>query len=116
MENIRNWFKAETANSGENYNIDEYEGHLEARTNTALFMVVEPHEGTNNRWMLRVAPIGSFDRWANSTAVEEFFDNDTELCIYLTEHQLDIYKSMLSRLSEDYEEVYDALYGLDRQE
>lgn len=95
MNNIKNWF----LNDFEEYNIYEYPGHLEARTDIALFMVIEPHDGTKNRWMLRVAPISSFDRWANSTAVEEFFDTDIELCNYLCEHQLDIYKAILKRLS-----------------
>ena len=50
---------------------------LQAKTDTILFLVVEPHNGTNGKWMLRVAALVSFDRWANSTAVEEFFDTET---------------------------------------
>lgn len=106
METIRNWFKTDTINNGQPYEINEYEGHFEARTNLAFFLIVEPHSGTNNKWMLRVAPISSFDRWANSTAVEEFFLTDIEVCNYLHEHQLDIYKSLLECLSNDYEEIY----------
>lgn len=104
MENIRRWFENDATNNGQNYEITEYDINLEARTDTVLFMIVEPHSGTNNKWMLRVAPISSFDRWANSTAVEEFFDTDIEVCNYLYEHQLDIYKSLLERLSDDYDE------------
>ena len=55
MENIRRWFENDQTNNGQNYEIDEYEGHLEARTDTVIFMVVEPHSGTKNRWMLRVS-------------------------------------------------------------
>lgn len=106
MDNIRNWFEDDS----QDYDIYEYDGHLEAKTETALFMVVEPHEGTRNRWMLRVASISGFDRWANSTTVEEFFNTDIELCNYLYEHQLDIYKSLLKSLSEDYEEIYRVVY------
>ena len=47
MENIRRWFENDQMNNGQNYEIDEYEGHLEARTGTVIFMVVEPHSGTN---------------------------------------------------------------------
>ena len=108
MENVRNWFENNSTNSGEHYSIFEYEGHLEANTNIAIFMIVAPHEGTKNKWMLRVSPSGSFDRWANSTAVEEFFDTDTELCSYLNDHQLEIYKALLVRLSRDYDELYTA--------
>lgn len=106
MDNIRAWFE----NDNQNYDIYEYEGHLEAKTETAFFMVVEPHEGTRNRWMLRVAPISSFDRWANSVTIQEFFNTDIELCDYLAEHQLNIYKSLLKSLSEDYEEICSISY------
>lgn len=109
MNNIKEWFENDINNNGQLYNIYEYEGHLEARTDTALFMIVEPHSGTNNKWMLRVTPISSFDRWANSTAVEEFFDTDIELCNYLHDHQLDIYKNLLRDLSDDYNEIYNQL-------
>ena len=101
MENIKRWFE----NDYENYDFEEYEGHLEARTKTTLFMIVEPHSGTDNKWMLRVTTISAFDRWANSTAIEEFFDTDIELCNYLYEHQLDIYKELLEYLSAEYDEV-----------
>lgn len=88
-----------------NYEIDEYEGHLEARTDTVIFMVVEPHSGTRNRWLLRVSTRTAFDRWANSTAIEEFFDSDIELCNYLYDHQLDIYKDLVEYLSREYDEA-----------
>ena len=55
MENIRRWFENDKVNNGQNYEIDEYEGHLETRTDTVILMVVEPHSGTENRWMLRVS-------------------------------------------------------------
>ena len=100
MDNIKRWFE----NDYENYDVTEYEGHLEARTNTVLYMIVEPHSGTDNKWMLRVTTISAFDRWANSTAIEEFFDTEIELCNYLYDHQLDIYKNLLEYLSLEYEE------------
>lgn len=45
MQKIKNWFEDDAANSGEHYDFLEYEGHLEVRTETAIFMVVEPHSG-----------------------------------------------------------------------
>lgn len=105
MENIREWFKNDQVNNGQDYEIYEYEGHLEARTDTVIFMVVEPHSGTKNRWMLRVSTRSAFNRWANSTAIEEFFDTDIELCNYLYEHQLDIYKDLIKYLSREYDDV-----------
>lgn len=101
MEEIKEWFE----NNYENYEINEYEGHLEARTDTVIYMIVAPHSGTDNRWMLRVSTRSAFDRWANSTAVEEFFETEIEVCNYLYEHQLDIYKMLLAYLSEEYDEL-----------
>lgn len=101
MKDIKRWFE----NDYENYELVEYGGHLEAITDIAHFLIVSPHSGTNNRWMLRVAATASFDRWANSTAIEEFFDSSIELCLYLYDHQLDIYKELLGSISKDYAEV-----------
>ena len=38
---IKNWFK------DNGYEVDEYENILQAKTDTILFLVVEPHNGTN---------------------------------------------------------------------
>ena len=103
MDRIKKWFE----NDSENYELEEYEGHLEARTETVLYLIVEPHSGTNNRWMLRITTMSAFDRWGNSTAIEEFFDTDIELCNYLYDHQLVIYKNLLEYLSEEYDEMAD---------
>lgn len=101
MENIKRWFE----NDYENYDIIEYGGHLEARTKTVLYMIVEPHSGTDNKWLLRITTISAFDRWANSRAIEEFFETSIELCNYLYEHQLDIYKQLLEYLSSEYDDL-----------
>lgn len=104
MDIIKNWFK----NNG--YEVDECETILQAKTDTILFLVVEPHNGTNGKWMLRVAALVSFDRWANSTAVEEFFNTEIGLRNYLENNQLYIYKDVLRSLSEEYEEMYRVNY------
>ena len=94
MNIVKKWFEEN------GYEVDKYET-LQAKTDTVLFLVVELHSGTNGRWMLRVAALASFDRWANSTAVEEFFDAETDLCNYFENNQFDIYKNVLKRLSEE---------------
>ena len=104
MDIINNWFKYNC------YEVDECEMTLQAKTETILFLVVEPHNGTDGKWMLRVAALVSFDRWANSTAVEEFFDTETQLRNYLENNQLYIYKDVLRSLSEEYEEMYRVNY------
>lgn len=101
MDRIKKWFE----NDSENYELEEYEGHLEARTETVLYLIVEPHSGTNNRWMLRITTMSAFDRWGNSTVVQEFFETDVELCNYLHDYQLYIYKKLLKYLSEEYDDV-----------
>lgn len=55
--------------------------------------------------MFRASTISAFDRWANSTAVEEFFETDIELCNYLSEHKLDIYMQLIEYLSREYDEL-----------
>lgn len=107
MNDIKRWFEY----SCENYEITEYDGHLETKTNTVFYMIVSPHSGTNNRWMLRVSTIAAFDRWANSTAVEEFFETEIELCNYLYNYELDIYKDLLEYLSLEYEDATEILGG-----
>lgn len=104
MDIVKNWFK------DNGYEIDEYEATLQAKTDMILFLVVEPHNGTNGKWMLRVAALVSFDRWANSIAVEEFFDTEIGLRNYLENNQLYIYKDVLRSLSEEYEEMYRVNY------
>lgn len=103
MENIKRWFE----NDYEKYDIHEYDGNLEAKTNIVRYLIVSPHSGTDNRWMLRVTTTSAFDRWANSTAIEVFFETEIELCNYLYDHQLDIYKNLLEYLSLEYEEATD---------
>lgn len=65
------------------------------------FLIVEPHDHLD-KWMLRVAPRVSFDRWGNSAVIEEFFNNETEILNYLKENQLHIYKELFFVLSNDY--------------
>ena len=100
MDIIKNWFE------DNGYEVDESEMILQAKTDTILFLVTEPHSGTNGKCMLRVAAYVSFDRWANSTAVEEFFDTEIGLRNYLENNQLYIYKDVLRSLSAEYEEMY----------
>ena len=38
MKNIKRWFENDTINSDQHYDICECEGHLEAKTDSALFM------------------------------------------------------------------------------
>ena len=50
---------------------------------------------------------GDNKKGESELAGKEFFDTDIELCLYLYEHQLDIYKNLLEYLSEEYDEMAD---------
>ena len=102
MKNIKQWFERDD----EVYDIAEWDRHLEAKTKTVIFHIVSPHSGTKNRQLLRVSTVSAFDRWANSTAIEEFFETDIELCNYLYAHELYIYKELIEYLSKEYDEIY----------
>lgn len=104
MKNVKRWFE----NDNEDYEISEGNGFLDARTDIVHYLIVEPHSGTNNRWMLRITTRAAFDRWANSTGFEEFFTTETELSNFLQTEQLNIYKELLRYLSKEYEELEEA--------
>ena len=104
MKKIKRWFE----NDNEDYEISEGNGFLDARTDIVHYLIVEPHNGTNNKWMLRVTTEAAFDRWANSTGIEKFFTTETELCKFLQTEQLNIYKELLRYLSKEYEELEEA--------
>lgn len=70
--------------------------------------ITAPHSGNGNRWMVRIAPAVSFDRWANSCSIEEFFETVDDVVRYLEERELDIYKELLKDLSSEYE-IIDSL-------
>lgn len=80
--------------------------NIYAINDTIICLVVAPHTGTNNRWMIRFSTVSSFDRWANSCAIEEFFDTKEAIIQYLEEKQVDIYKQLLVYLSSEYDEFY----------
>lgn len=44
-----------------------------------VYSLTYPHDGTNNKFMLRWGYIKNFDRWANSTEGEIYFDTAFEL-------------------------------------
>lgn len=81
---------------------------IDARTDIVHYLIVEPHSGTNNRWMLRITTRAAFDRWADSTGFERFFTTETELCKFLQTEQLNIYKELLRYLSNEYEKLEEA--------
>ena len=84
--------------------IEATKENIYAVNDTVICLVVAPHSGTNNRWMVRFSTVAAFDRWANSCAIEEFFDTKETVIQYLMEKQIDIYKQLLIYLSLEYDE------------
>jgi hypothetical protein len=63
-----------------------------------------PSTDEHSKWLLRVAPSESFDRWSVSEAISERFDNTAQISEFLS-NTSDVYKMVLQRLSEDYKEL-----------
>lgn len=101
MEDIKRFLEY----NSEEYTTYEYEGRLDADTDSIKFLFIAPHSGTDNRWLFRASTIAAFDRWANSSGVEEFFDTEKELCDYLYNHMSDIYMNLIKYLSNVYTEL-----------
>lgn len=89
------------------------ESHLYATSDVINLMVVSPHEGTKNKWMLRVGAMATFDRWANSTSIEKFFDCPEQIAIYLEEEMCSIYKKVLASLSQDAHDMQETIDELE---
>lgn len=73
--------------------------------------VIAPHDGTKNKWVLRLSPAVSFDRWANSRYIEKTFESAHDMREYLYARQEIIYAQLFGMLSEDYEEMRVDNYG-----
>ena len=63
-------------------------------------LVVAPHEGNEYHWVLRLSPIVSFDRWANSMCIEEYLNSPEDIHWYLYECETDIYYKLFDCLSQ----------------
>lgn len=80
---------------------------------TGLIMVqIEPPRANcdppdeHAKWLLRMAPHRSFDRWSVSAAISERFNGPEEIAAYLSDTAV-VYKALFERLSEDYKELDD---------
>lgn len=83
------------------------DGMLEIDNGVIRCQIIAPHNGTGNRWLVRVAPSVSFDRWANSTAFRVFGDTFELIMDYLSdsENMAYILSNVLQSLSADFKEL-----------
>lgn len=72
-----------------------------------LAVIVPPHSGTKYRWLVRFSTVAAFDRWANSRAIEEFFEAKEDVEKYLRENKVNIYTELLEYLSCEYKELWE---------
>ena len=92
----------------EKYNLDTTIKHDEIIGDNGLIKIrIEPPCKTpdcreeQKKWLLRMAPSASFDRWSVSAAIEERFDNPDRIVEFLC-HVAMIYKKLFDSLSNDY--------------
>lgn len=64
------------------------------------------------KWLLRMAPSQSFDRWSVSAAVVERFDSPEQMAAYLADSSV-VYKLLFEKLSEDYRELEEKYIELE---
>ena len=56
------------------------------------------------KWLLRMAPSESFDRWSVSPAICERFVTPKQMVVYLA-NTTEVYKVLFKKLSSDYKEL-----------
>ena len=78
--------------------------NIHATNNTMVMLVVPPHDKMKN-WLIRVAPICTFDRWANSTVIEKELDNQKSVINWLALNKEQIVEKLFSALSEEVVEM-----------
>lgn len=84
---------------------EDGDGVIYAQSDLITCQVVMPHSGTDNKWMIRFSTVAGFDRWANSCAIEIFFEYKDELLEYLERDRVGIYEDLLRYLSDEYFEL-----------
>ena len=83
--------------------VTEGDHKLHGDNDEIIALVVSPHEGNKYHYLVRFSTIASFDRWANSRAIEKEFNTTTEVVEYLKNSKLEIYKKLLKYLTNEYE-------------
>lgn len=113
MEELKRLWKVLEDNFNIDADIDERGDGVEGASEYVIALVIAPHEGTKNRWMLRMAARPCFDRWANSTHLELFFYEIDDLISYLEQEQRYIWMRLFKCLSGEYDELLEVYNRLD---
>jgi hypothetical protein len=89
------------------YNVDDIHmstERLECTNASMIFLVMPPHDNMK-KWLLRIAPRCTFDRWANSTVIEQEFDNVDCIVGFLQNAKMLIFNKILNSLSNEVVEM-----------
>ena len=73
---------------------------LHAESDSMVFLVVAPHDEMK-KWLLRIAPRSTFDRWANSVVIERQFDNVASIANWLKMEKMFVFMKVLNSLSNE---------------
>ena len=76
--------------------------HIYMKDNILYYSIVAPHSGNDFKYMLRVNPIKTFDRWSVAD-IEEFYDTIDELN-YDIKHNKWMYRTLLEIYLDRYME------------
>lgn len=55
------------------------EDHIYFSTKVNTYLICCPHSGNDYKWLFRKGKIKGFDRWANSTREEQFYESPKDL-------------------------------------
>ena len=75
--------------------------HIYTSKEILAFCIIAPHDGNENKFLLRINPIRTLDRWGVCD-LEIPFKTDDGLIQYLEWHELDTYKKLLAIYVDSY--------------
>ena len=84
--------------------IDGKVQNIHAANNTMVMLVVPPHDHMK-KWLVRVAPSCTFDRWSNSTVIEKEFDTQSCVVDWLRIGKMHVVEKLFDSLSEEISEM-----------
>lgn len=85
------------------YDKDNKVSNIFGYGNYILMQVVRPHNGNDFKWLLWVTSTRAFDKWSNSTAHSVSFNTSFELWSHLMLNKAEIFKDVVSYLSDCYD-------------
>lgn len=98
MDTILRWLEENVPDA----NITISNGIITCWNKYVIFLIAPPHD-RESFYLLRIGAHPIFDRWANSTVIEEYFSAADILVDYLETEQLDIYKLLFEAMCDEWQ-------------